>query len=215
MRFGFIALSMLALAACSTHVESNPPRTANEQMLISTAADRAADQLQMGIKPGSRIFVDASNFEGTDSKYALGAIRTAMLKQGGALVDDRKSADLVVEPRAGALSTNQDSFLVGIPSISVPIPLTANSLSLPELAIYKKATQEGVAKFAATSYTAKDGHLTTALDPQYGFSHSDEYVVMFVISWRENDAFPDEDLDKEKQEAQSHHAPRQAAATDK
>jgi hypothetical protein len=210
-----IWLVLLALAACETHVETNPPRTANEQMLISTAADRAAEQLKMGIRPGTKIFVDAANFEGTDSKYAIGAIRTAMLKQGGALVADRKSADLVVEPRAGALSTNQDSFLIGIPSISLPVPLTANSLTLPELAIYKKATQTGLAKFAATSYTAKDGNLALAEDPQYGFSHKNDYVVMFVVSWTSDDAFPDEDALEEQRQAASAHAPRQGTDTDK
>ena len=66
-----MALMALALGACSTEKQSSPPRTATEQLLISTAADRAVDKLNLSIPAGTKVFVDASNFEGTDSKYAI------------------------------------------------------------------------------------------------------------------------------------------------
>lgn len=209
----FSLLALLALASCATHVESNPARTAREELLISTAADRAADRLKLGVKPGTKVFVDPANFDGTDIKYALGAVRASFLKQGVALVSDKKDAEMVVEPRAGALSIDQDSYLVGIPAISIPIPLTSGSLPLPELAIYKKAEQRGVAKFAATAFTAKDGNFVTDTDAHYGFSHSDEYVVLFVISWDRDDTFPDEEAEQAREDALSHHAPRQGTMT--
>ena len=70
------------LSACSTATESNPPRTATEQLLISSAAERAADKLSFGIPKGTKVFVDSGNFEGYDGKNAISAIRTSLLKQG-------------------------------------------------------------------------------------------------------------------------------------
>lgn len=194
-RFFLVSLVALTvmLAGCTTRVESNPARTATEQMLISTAADRAAGKLFVDLRAGTRVFLDTRYFEGTDSKYAVGTIRTALLKKGASLVDDKKKADVVVEARAGALSTDQSGMLIGIPAFSVPIPLASGSLPFPEVALYKNTTQQGVAKFAVTTFTAADGNLLAAQEPQYGFSHNDQNTVLFFISWKESDALPDED----------------------
>jgi hypothetical protein len=188
----FVASALLLLASCATHVESNPSRTASEQMLISTAADRAANKLAVTMQPNAKVFVDASNFEGTDSKYAIGAIRAALLNKGAALVADRKDAELVVEARSGALSTDQSSFLIGIPAFNIPIPLSSGSLPFPEIALYKNAEQKGVAKFAVAGYRANSGTLVTAQEPQYGFSYRDEITLLIFISWTDTDAIQDE-----------------------
>lgn len=185
----FIAgFCLLSLAGCSTQVESNPARTATEQMLISTAADRAARKLCTNLPAKGRVFVDASNFEGTDGKYAIGAIRAVLLQKGAALVDDRKKAETIIEIRSGALSTDQKSLLIGIPAFTIPLPLASGGLPIPEIAFYKDSEQKGVAKFAAIAYTAKDGNMLAVQEPQYGLSHNTDYTVLFFISWKSNDA---------------------------
>lgn len=191
-RFSLIAVPIaiaaaLALAACSTEKQSSPPRTATEQLLISTAADRAMDGLALSIPAGTKVFVNAENFEGTDSKYAIGAIRDRLLRQGAALVAERGQATAVVEVRAGALSIDESETLVGIPSYDVPVPLASGPIKLPEIALYKKKERKGVAKIAATSYGAADGRLIDSSDPQFGYSHKKEYRVLLFFSWRSSD----------------------------
>jgi hypothetical protein len=177
----------LVVGACSTERESSPPRTATEQLLISTAADRALDGLDLKISPGTKVFVNAENFEGTDSKYAIAAIRDRLLRKGAALVADRGQAQAVVEVRAGALSIDEFETLVGIPSYDVPIPLASGTLKLPEVALYKKKVREGVAKIAAASYGTADGRLIDSAEPQIGYSHKKEYRVLLFFSWRTSD----------------------------
>jgi len=46
-------LSALALSGCSTMRETAPDRSAREQLLISTAADRAAERLNLKIPAGT------------------------------------------------------------------------------------------------------------------------------------------------------------------
>jgi hypothetical protein len=192
MAFRLLALFLAAstLAGCASTRETNPSRTANEQMLISSAADRAAAQLTLPIPAGSRVFVDATNFEGIDAKYAIGAIRAHLGKAGARLTDDRQSADMIVEIRAGALSIDQEKILLGIPEISVPIPL-AGTLGIPEIALFKKDERRGVAKFAALGYSAKDGTFAGATEPQYGFSHQTDYVALLFFSWNTEDVVPE------------------------
>lgn len=148
-----LCAAYLALTGCTTTTQSNPSRTAIEELLISQAADRAALQLTRKLPQESKVFLDTSNMDGTDVKYAVAALRGALLAKGDVLETDKKNADFIVEARVGALSTDNKTFLVGIPSFSMPVPLSASNLTTPELALYKAQEQNGVAKFAAVTYT--------------------------------------------------------------
>jgi hypothetical protein len=179
------ALLALLLPGCTTDRQTDPQRTATEQLLISTAADRAAESLALDIGSDRKAFLDATNFEGIDGKYAIAAIRSSLLRQGTRFVGDRKDADTIIEIRSGALSIDKHETLVGIPSVDIPIPL-AGQLGTPEIALYKSEEQEGVAKFAATAYGAKDGAFIAESTPPLSRSHIKKRVVM-VVSWIEDD----------------------------
>jgi len=186
--------ALLAVAGCSTLNESEPARTATEQLLFSTAADRVCDKLALQIPENTKVFVDASYVEGTDSKYLVAALRDRVLRAGGLLVAERKDADLVFEPRVGAFSVDRKGTLVGLPSIPVPIPL-AGDLTIPELALFKRDRQQGVVKLALTTYDAKTGALRQSLAPVYGFSEKTDWAALLVVSWQTNDLMPDPDND--------------------
>lgn len=189
----FVLFSLaVAASACTVRNESNPPRTATEQLLISAAADRAAEKMNLDMPPNSKVFVDSSNIEGLDSKYAIATMRERMLKLGANLVADRGAADVVVEIRSGALSVDGDKFLIGIPQFDVPIPLTGQ-LPFPEVALFKRQERGGVAKFAGVGYDAKTGKLLDATEPQYGFSHERRYVLLLFFSWERRDFIPKEE----------------------
>lgn len=194
--FFMLAIFSSLLSACTTVTESNPARTATEELLISQAADRAAANLTLKLLKGTKIFVDASNFEGTDSKYAIAAIRESFLKQGASLVDDKKRADTIVEIRAGALSTDKSQMLVGLPQFNVPIPLTSSPLAVPQIALYGKEDQKAVAKFVITGRDAKSGQLNLTEDPQYGFAHRIKRTILIFFTWTESEALPTENEDE-------------------
>jgi len=187
-------LRILALAfvvaGCSTSRSSQPLRTATEQLLISHAADEAAARLSLDIPKDTRIFVDRQFFQGYDDGYAINAIRTQMLRKGLDLVDDRKEAQAIVTVSSGALSTDEHSLLVGIPQLTVPFLPVGNSVTVPEIALFKTAQDKGVAKFVATGYDAKTGKLIATTDPQYGFSHQTNHTVLLFFSWQTGDVTP-------------------------
>ena len=188
----FLALVAFSLpiAGCSTEKRSSPSRTATEQLLISAAADRAAQSLSLSIPPGTRIFVDATYFEGTDSKYAIAAIRDRLLRRGAHIVRSPDRADAIVELRAGALSIDENALIVGIPQMDVPVPLAGN-LALPEIALFKRARRQGVAKIAAAGYDAKTGKLISSSASDFGFSQTTEWDALFVLSWSTSDFMPE------------------------
>ena len=185
-----ILLCAALLAGCTTSRSTAPLRTASEQLLLSAAADRAAAQLSLGIPKGSRIFVDTRYFQGYDDGYAIAAIRTQMLKNGLMVVDDRLQAEAVVQVSSGALSTDQKSLLIGIPQLTVPYIPVGNSVTVPEIALFKQAEEKGIAKFVATGYDAKTGKLLATTDPRYGFSHNTNHTVLLFFSWASGDVIP-------------------------
>jgi hypothetical protein len=189
MRIATLTAICVLLASCTTSRETNPQRSATEQLLLSTAVDHAVENIRLDIAPGAKVFVDSTNFEGLDSRYAVGALRDRVLRLGGSLVADRGSSDTVVEIRSGSLSADHSKTLVGIPAFDVPIPL-AKELSIPDISLFRKSQRQGVAKIAATSYRTADGKLQDSTGPQFGFSHSTDYVVMFLFSWNTSDLKP-------------------------
>ncbi|HEY4274016.1 MAG TPA: DUF6655 family protein [Rhizomicrobium sp.] len=180
----------LLLSACTTERASVPQRTATEQLLISTAADRAAADLSLAIPKGTKVYIDRQYFQGYDDGYALNAIRTQFLRQGLDVVDDRSHADAIVNVASGALSTDEKSLLIGIPALQVPALPVGTSVSVPEIALFKTAQDKGVAKFVATGYDAKTGKLIATSDPQYGFSHQTNHTILLFFSWESGDLVP-------------------------
>jgi hypothetical protein len=185
---------LFAAGACTQMRESEPGRTATEQLLFSAAAERACDALAVRIPEGSKVFVDPGYIEGTDSKYLLATLRDRILSRGGNLVVARDAADLVIEPRLGADSIDRKATLFGVPSFPVPIPLAGN-LNFPELALFKRDRQQGVIKLALTSYDAKTGALRQSLEPVYGYSQRTEWVVLLFFGWQDNDLVPNPEND--------------------
>lgn len=186
-----VLIVLLALAACTTARHTEPSRTATEQLLLSSAVDHALARLHLTIPQGTRLWVDASDFQAFDGKYAIGAIRDYLLRHGGRMAAKRADADAIVEIRSGALSINQAQSLVGVPSIPLPIPLTG-ILHTPELALLKRGREQGIAKIGMTIYDAHTGALLpwSPRGPFYGRSHSTRWVVLFLVSWTDQDILP-------------------------
>jgi Family of unknown function (DUF6655) len=185
--FVALILAMCGLGACTTVRESSPQRTATEQLLISTAVDRAIAQVNLKIPAGTKVFVDADQLEGSDGKYAAGEMKDRLLRNGAHLVNDKGNADAVVEVRAGALSIDDKQTLVGIDSFDAPIPFAGQAAKIPQLALYNDKVRQGVAKIAAFGYSRSDGKLIDVTGPQFGYSHQYERTLLFFFTWRTSD----------------------------
>lgn len=182
----------LALAGCASTRQTDPPFTATQQLLISTAVDRAAGNLQLDLPAGTRVFVEPLvDMDGTYHypRYAVAAVRSRLLQLGARLVPERDQADVVVEMRSGAQSVNDKRMLIGMPGFAVPVPL-AGTLALPEIPLFKYHGETGISKLALAAYTA-DGRLIRDTGPQYGESMRRSWSFLFVFSRSEQDLRPE------------------------
>jgi hypothetical protein len=196
-----IAAILLLVAGCTTTRNTSPLHSAKEEILIATAADRAAEALAVQVPPNLAGWIDTSGMFVRDDRndaYALAAIEDALLRHGVRLVATRAEADAVILPRAGMLSTYEKGVLFGIPSLPVPL---APGLVSPSLSLWSQNLAKGNAKFAASVYDARTGKLIVSTDPAYGFSKEDDGVVLFLFNWDHNDMGVD--FDKNPPQVQS------------
>jgi hypothetical protein len=152
---------LTALASgCGTTRTSNTARTATEQLLISDAIDRSVQQINFKVLEGQDVYFDDRHLnEVVDKSYLISSFRQSLLASGCVLKDKRDDATFVVEPRAGAVGTDNHDWLIGIPSINVPqVPLApALPAAIPEIPLAKRRDQRGVAKIAVFAYRRETG----------------------------------------------------------
>lgn len=180
----------LALSACASTTETNPGRTATEQLLLARAADRAVEGLSLPLPAGAAVYVDESYFQGEGARYAISAIRAALSDAGFRLAPNKDAADAVFEIRAGALSLEQMRRVFGIPEMRVPINETFNVVSLPELSIYSHRDRVGVAEFSGFLYEARTGAPLGAVLPMIGSYRIRSHKAMMMVTWGQQQAQP-------------------------
>jgi hypothetical protein len=102
------------------------------------------------------------------------------------LVDDLKEADTIAEVGMGALSVDNTTSLVGIPAMTVPIPLAGN-VGIPETSLYKKETNRGLAKFAISLRDTHTGKTRVKSFFTVGTAKVDSWVVLLFFKFITND----------------------------
>lgn len=182
----YMTLMVLALAGCSATRITEPARTAAEQLLLSTAIDRSLADADFSSFSGQTVYFDIRMFEGYDSKYALGAIRDTMSQQGALIVDSADKARFIVEPRSGSIGIDSHSELVGIPDLTLPIPL-AGAVNTPEVPLWKVDKADSTVKVAVLAFDKETGQHRYSSGSLVGKSFNHQYKVLGIINWRNTD----------------------------
>jgi hypothetical protein len=191
------AMLVLFGTGCITQEVTSPPRSATEQLLLSTAADRAMAGVNLSMFDGKSIYLDFTYFDSYDSKYAEGEIRDALSRAGAILAPDIKSADVIIEPRSGVYSADTNSTFFGIPSIPLPVPSTAEIPVFPSIAFYQRSEQISYAKFALLAYSKKTRAHIYSSGPLDGNAYNTYRAILFVSWWRSD--VPEKNKGKRKQ----------------
>jgi hypothetical protein len=155
-----VPAAALPCVGCGTTRSSDTTRTATEQLLISDAIDRAVQMVNVKSLAGQTVFLDDSRLgDVVDRNYLISTLRQHLLANGCQLRDKREEADFIVEARAGAVGTDRNDLLFGVPSMNVPqiLPLQPMPAAIPEIPIAKRKDQRGIAKLAVFAYHRETG----------------------------------------------------------
>ncbi len=172
-------LILIHLFGCSTRTVSNSPRTAIEQMLLSTAVDTALEKLELPQVKAKKLYIDLTNLTGPDSEYMRVAIRGRFAEIGAILTDSREDAQLTAEAASGCIGTEYKSFIIGIPSIPVP----GSTIPTPEASVFRKVEQTGIMKFLI--FVHAKGRFV-ALEQYYARADRQETFILWHRSQQED-----------------------------
>ncbi|MGB0579387.1 MAG: DUF6655 family protein [Limisphaerales bacterium] len=184
--FAGLFAGLILSAGCSQTRQSEPKRTAVEELLLSRAADKALSGADFQMLRGKKVFLSDKYMKATDQEYALGAMRDYMSIAGALLVDAAGDAEVIVEARSGGLSIDSGNSLVGIPEVPFPIP-AAGTLVTPEAPLYKSDKQHSVAKLALLAYDAETRKHLFSTGALIGKSHHHYYRFLGFFDWTATD----------------------------
>ena len=159
-RTALVLTSVMVLAGCGTTRSTDSMRTATEQLLISDAIDRAVQTVDLGPLHGQDVFLDDSRLaEVVDKNYLVSTLRQHILASGCTRKDKREEADFIVKARAGAVGTDRNDLLFGIPATNMPqlVSMPGVPTAIPEIPLAKRRDQRGVAKISMFAYHRESG----------------------------------------------------------
>lgn len=180
---GFLLLSCAGVAAGCGSTQS---RDATNQLLASTAIDRAVGQIDFRPLAGEKVYFDDSRIEDAknasvgfaNADYIKSALRQQMLAAGLLLQEKKEEADYVVEAAVGTLGTDANEVTYGFPAnnsfnkvvteASAMAPGTPRIPSMPELSVAKKEAQMGACKLRVFIYDRERGEMVW----QHGIAQS-------------------------------------------
>jgi hypothetical protein len=209
-----IAFSSLALTTgCTGGIrETTTPRTATEQLLVSTSAERALLKFQPKIATpkyqGKRVAIDDTKFESLHKAYVVSGLKNLLsrnqikvvpLAKKKYRVKGGKEVELgpqyVIEIRSAALGIKDSDFGIGIPSLPIPIPQTALTSFAPSLYLFNRNKQEGWAKFQFWIYEPVTDVYIDQSEPLWGKAYYTLWTIFAVGPFDfSQDIYPDEDL---------------------
>lgn len=159
-------------SGCGSTKMTNTPRTGTEQLLLTSAWDRAVQQLDLRPLTGVPVFLDVSNLQAVDQGWVHSSLRQALLNHGALLREKKEDAQWVVEARVGAYGTDESNFLVGVPEANIPATLPGIPAGrIPEIPVVKKSDQQAVAKLALFAYDRASGQLVWSSGTVQGHSN--------------------------------------------
>ena len=146
-------------------------------LLVSDAVDQAISQVDFRLLANKKVFLDTQYISilpktkaitNRDSDinhqdYIISAIRQQMVAAGCVLVGKAAEAEFVAELRVGALGTDQNEVVYGIPAssmlttVSSLVPTMPQIPTIPEISLAKKDEQAGLAKVSVFVYDQKTG----------------------------------------------------------
>ncbi len=158
--YAILGCILLSTLGCGTTREHR----ATEQLVVSDAVDRSVQDLDFRPLSGRTDYLDTSYLRQVkdvgfvNAEYVISALRQQVLGAGCLLQDSSGEAEIIIEPRIGALGSDDHLVTYGIPennSLNSAASLFAAGTaipSIPEISVARREAREASAKIAAFAY---------------------------------------------------------------
>lgn len=184
VRFAMLCALLQIASGCAFSSRVQTPRSSWEQILATTAIDRALEQLEWPEMDGKSVYVEVGPpGDVLDDLYLQRGIEVALAKRGALIVRNAEAAEYVLSCLVGAIGLDISGRFMGIQGSSGGlIPFT-----VPELALYKNTLRQGFAKAEIYLVDLETGEIVHHSGPVEGTAYRRSTTHFFVFESRESD----------------------------
>lgn len=181
---GFVAT--LGTGCVYTRAQSDTPRTATEQLLLTRSMEQVVAEIELPEVAGRPVALEMVSLAEGDTAYLRSELEEALRKAGAILVAP-EAADWVLVGFVGTLGTVSRGLDFGIP----PIPLGFHTV--PGLPLLRFLKQRGYTKLRLAVRDSEGRHVAEH-GPVIERAFFEVYNVLF-FALRRNDIYPGEELE--------------------
>ena len=179
-----LAIATMVAACTMPAKRRGDPPTPIEQLLISEAIERGIEDMRIDLPEPSDndIFLDTTGLTG-DQVFMGDVMRGWLGRLGFDIEEDIADSDVQLNLVIESLGTHQKIKFFGMPaSRSAWLPL-----SIPELALYKRNTEEGYVRFYFDVFDSETHEYVNTTRTFEGSVHMTKYIFFFVFDWQTTD----------------------------
>jgi hypothetical protein len=150
-------------------------------MLLSAVVERGISSIDFEAYAGKKVFMDYSNLAPqVDKEFLMAYIELHLARFGTIVVKDAGEADYVFKATSSVLATDMDKFLLGIPSLPIPIPWANLSIVIPEIPIIMRLQRTAWGRFFFNIVDAKTNEPVQIVDGARAEAALNNWVVCFI-----------------------------------
>ncbi len=177
-----LAAACLAIGCAMPGRAPRALRSPLEQLLLSQAIERSAAKANLGLPEGTSVVLDSSGLS-EDHRFVADVVEGWLGRQGLVIREEGDGARYRLRMIVQSLGNDQDITFIGmLATRSLWIPI-----ALPEMAVYKKAREEGFARLYFDIFEAADGRYVRSTPPVDGEVHQTRYTLLIGFKWRKTD----------------------------
>ncbi|MFC1706191.1 DUF6655 family protein [Planctomycetota bacterium] len=165
-----LLLSVIASGCIGDVRKTTTDRTATEQLLISTAAERAVARIDAEKLKGRTVYVDVDRLECIDRGYVVSAFCEIMGLAGAHVLRNPDKADVIVEARSGVLNAYKGTWNLWFPVVII-LNAAGEPEESPKVLEIGYGLREGWARIQAFAYERETGKFLFGWGDGWGYAH--------------------------------------------
>ena len=174
------AVTALLMSGCADPNITRTGRSAIEQLVLTTAADRTIGKMSFRFLKGEKVRLDYSNMTPqVDKNYIQGILENRVSATGAIIALKPDEAKYVLRPVCATFATEDDKIMFGTPQLPIPIPQAGISVIIPELPIFKRIRRFGYCKLGVEVLEAKTNKLVKVEGPFISGAVNTNWVILF------------------------------------
>ena len=201
-RIIFVCLCLLALSSCSATRVTTTEHSAVEQALLTYASRKAFSSVKLTELKNRKVFIDKvvlpnrfprtnlgnnTNWHEINPKYLKALLEKNLLKAGAYLTEEKEQSEVVLKLICDVVAIDDSDFIMGIPSIPVPLSTGTATLQTPEISLFSSKKQTGKVRFSIYGKDRATGGLAFYKKSDAARKYYSRWSMLIVLGWRITD----------------------------